>query len=319
MRTDFLLDEEVIILFTPFQCDLCHFRNVQGRDPILTNERDKLFLTCIRRALLDAFWSREPSTVDSNLFGMRKLSIIQDTLGITTMVPPMGPYCLEDKCGMGLAASILIRSLDPGRTGKYIQFSTAQTLRSVYSNVYHALSKHEDGRAVMAQDTRKIYSTDCPSYSYWFERFMRGLHKRMGEEVRSDYAVSAEVMTTAMSILDEEWERANSVKKRKQTVEIAWILISGYCCGLCGEEIMKLEASGFLKCLADGRVHPVSPHVVTTLLGRFKGETGERWHILPMVWVTRSGLKPGVWGDRLALSLRERNIERGFVFRNTRG
>jgi hypothetical protein len=31
------------------------------------NRKDKLLLQCIRRALLDAFWVREPSMVRANL------------------------------------------------------------------------------------------------------------------------------------------------------------------------------------------------------------------------------------------------------------
>jgi hypothetical protein len=45
-------------LMCPFQCDVCHFRNIQGRSPS-EDHHDKLFMLCIRRANLDALWSRE--------------------------------------------------------------------------------------------------------------------------------------------------------------------------------------------------------------------------------------------------------------------
>jgi hypothetical protein len=48
----------------PFQCDLCHFRNIQGRNPRpLTNRQDGLAMDCIWRTNLDAIWAREPSTI----------------------------------------------------------------------------------------------------------------------------------------------------------------------------------------------------------------------------------------------------------------
>jgi hypothetical protein len=50
-------------LLTHFQCEKCHFRNIQGRDPIRQDRGDELLMKCIRRASLDAFWSREDSTV----------------------------------------------------------------------------------------------------------------------------------------------------------------------------------------------------------------------------------------------------------------
>jgi len=48
-----------------FQGDLCHFRNIQRRDPVIRNVKDSLSLRCIRRANLDAMWAREPTTEKS--------------------------------------------------------------------------------------------------------------------------------------------------------------------------------------------------------------------------------------------------------------
>jgi len=35
------------------------------------------------------------------------------------------------------------------------------------------------------------------------------------------------------------------------------------------------------------------PHVVAALLGWFKGETGEKYHLIPLPVVTNSGIKVG--------------------------
>jgi len=56
-----------------FQCDLCHFRNIQRRDPLVGNVKDSLSLRCIRRANLDAMWAREPTTVGGNLREVKRL------------------------------------------------------------------------------------------------------------------------------------------------------------------------------------------------------------------------------------------------------
>jgi hypothetical protein len=56
-------DGDDFMLF--FQCDVCQFRNMQQRDPIETQE-DAFLLLCIRRAILDSFRSRKPSTVVGN-------------------------------------------------------------------------------------------------------------------------------------------------------------------------------------------------------------------------------------------------------------
>jgi hypothetical protein len=56
-------------LFCPFQCELCHFRNLQGRSPQVGSGLfgDVELLKYLRRVNLDTFWSREPSTVSHNL------------------------------------------------------------------------------------------------------------------------------------------------------------------------------------------------------------------------------------------------------------
>ncbi len=50
-------------LVTPFQCDRCHFINIMGREPLEDLSTDLRMLKCIRRANLDAFWSREAGTI----------------------------------------------------------------------------------------------------------------------------------------------------------------------------------------------------------------------------------------------------------------
>jgi hypothetical protein len=305
-------------LMCPFQCDLCHFRNIQKRDPLFGHRKDILLLQCIRRASLDAFWAREPSTVRANLRGAKRLEEIGDTLGMRAVCPTMGPYSEIDTFGMSLAVCILIRSLDPGKTEEYIQFSTARGLRSVYSNIYHASSQHQTGLAVMAQNTTRIWVTTCPSYGYWFERFMKGVHKRMGEEVRSDFALSIQVLHRILGHLDKEWTEARTVVIRQAVVELAMFLVAGFGLGLRGEEVVKMDIAGFMTYYEAGRDH-ASPHVMIPLLGRFKGETGERWHLLPIAWKTRSGIEAGSWAGRLLTSLLERNRRHGFVFSDKKG
>jgi hypothetical protein len=220
---------------------------------------------------------------------------------------------------MALAVSILLWSLDPGKMEDTIQFSTVRYLRSVYSNIYLASAELQTGMAVMAQGTSKTYVTDCPSYSYWFERFMRGVHKRMGEEVRSDYTLSVKVLHKILGNLDVCWREATAPARRKEVVEIAFFLVLSFCLGLRGEEVVKMDIGGFFTYFEAGRTHAEHPHVMVPLLGRFKGETGERWHLLPIVWKTRSGLEVGEWATRMRDSLHEQGRTHGFVFANSRG
>jgi len=55
-------------LLVPFQCDGCVFRRLRQVEPDSTSASDRvLFLMYIRRANLDAFWSRAPKTVSNEL------------------------------------------------------------------------------------------------------------------------------------------------------------------------------------------------------------------------------------------------------------
>lgn len=48
------------LMGVPYECDLCQFRNVKRRNPILSNESDGYTLLAIRRVNLDVFGSRAP-------------------------------------------------------------------------------------------------------------------------------------------------------------------------------------------------------------------------------------------------------------------
>jgi hypothetical protein len=100
-------------LIMPFQCDFCHFQNVYKRDPKGRKGSNLLSLRCIRRANLDALWEREPGIVAGNVSGAKRLHDIgTGILEIPSIIPPMGPFSLRDKFGMGVAMTMLLRSLD---------------------------------------------------------------------------------------------------------------------------------------------------------------------------------------------------------------
>jgi hypothetical protein len=60
-------------LMTPFQCDLCHFRKMMGRNPVLTLWSDREILEYVKQANVDAFWSQEVSTVAKNLSATKQM------------------------------------------------------------------------------------------------------------------------------------------------------------------------------------------------------------------------------------------------------
>jgi hypothetical protein len=79
----------------------------------------------IRRPNLDAFWSREPTTIGHNLSKVNRVLQISHELGLDKPpVPRLGPWPVEDKFGVGAAIVLLKHSLDPGVTETTVQYNT---------------------------------------------------------------------------------------------------------------------------------------------------------------------------------------------------
>jgi hypothetical protein len=97
---------------------------------------------------------------------------------------------------------------------------------------------------VMAKVTRKLVVTKCPTYGDFFERFIKGMHKRMGEIVKPDRALSIAVMKAICSHLEEEWLSPYS-DEWEIAMEGSFYLIAFFC-ALRGEEIPLADLYGIL-------------------------------------------------------------------------
>ena len=101
----------------PFECNLCHFRDMNKQDPVYGCRKDEDTYIVIRRAQLDIFWDREPSTVASNLSRLRRDYI--DTTTVFSLGDRVLPYLpsheVVDRVGMVpsiLPLSALLRKRD---------------------------------------------------------------------------------------------------------------------------------------------------------------------------------------------------------------
>ena len=118
-----------------------------------------------------------------------KIGKLGDSMGLANLFPATGPFPLKDTMGIGIAVYMLKRSLDKGRYRNNLQFETVRKLSSTYSNIWHS-SRKTLTTSVMARDIKKTYVTTCPTYGLWFERFILGMHKRMGAEAHQDQAIT---------------------------------------------------------------------------------------------------------------------------------
>lgn len=172
-----------------------------------------------------------------------------------------------------------------------------QSHPQAYGNMWRA-SVANLGGAVLAKDERKLYLTSCPTRSEWFERFMRGNKSRTGIMRRRNFGVSVETIKRFFEVLEEDWVSSRYEGTRQEIEDVALFVLLEYCGGLCGEEVPLLELSGVLRFWNETHRHRI-PHVMVTLKGRFKGEAGDRWHLLPLADHTRTGLPVRPWFCRV--------------------
>jgi hypothetical protein len=302
-------------LLTSFQCDCCQFQNIQRRNPVEESHQDRLFMMCIRRAILDSFWSRERGTVSGNRQeGMRHLSNC-DALGTNEPYQARGPFPVEDKCGIKTAVSLLLRSLDAGKNADTIQYETMRKLRSHMSNFVHT-TPGGLGATFIAEDGKGGTVSESPTNSDWFKRFMRGCHKRMGDIWIPDRALTIREILCCQTLLEADWELFDGdVDGRLRTALTAVMLIGGFTGALRGEEIVRMDLGAMRKHWNESMEHPDAPHVPLMLAGRFKREIGEKLFCQPLALVSKSGLQIRLWMFRLIEAYGNVGIVNGPVFR----
>jgi hypothetical protein len=301
----------------PFQCDLCHFRNIKGTDPGANPSKDLKLLIGIRRAILDSFWGRAESTVTNNFRDLKKIKTIGSSLGISNSLPNMGPFPLEDLWGMSVATTMLYRSLDSGIYRDTLQFSSTRKLRSAYSNLWGS-SVHTMTRGVMAKDTVKTFVTKCPTYSLWFERFIKGMHSRMGDDRRPDAAISTDVMLAIMNRVNIDFVEAERDFDERYYARAGLLFLGAYLGSLRGEEVPRIIRRHFIKLNEESMKHKKYPHAVLPLFGQFKGEQGiSRCYLRRIALHTKSGFNIGIWIQRV--SLIEKNSKTKYLFAKENG
>jgi hypothetical protein len=287
-------------LVTPFQCDLCVFRNLQHRNPIADNPKDELLLCCIRRANLDAVWGRESNTVRSTLAAAKQMTKLWKQVGVAPNFPALGPFPVGDSLGFGVAIAMLLKSLEPGRYSKeYQQFETIRKLRAGYSNIYMASVEGVTSLRTVGGDRVKHHLTASPTQSLWFERFAQGCVRRMGQDVRQDWAIPLAAMHALVTLLDKEWSEANDFARKELISSLGAFALIAFCGSFRGAEVFLVDLRGLKKYHKDLSESGELNHIIVPLLGRFKGEDNARYHLAPLASVTNSGLRVKLWVERL--------------------
>ena len=112
-------------LCSPFQCELCWFRNLEGKDPLPGVHNQAICL--IGQSNLDNMDGRAPSTIRGHL--METLTLVQNfgKCGLTLPLQPLGPLPLSDSTGMGEAIGMQLKLITAkGQIVANPQYDTVQ-------------------------------------------------------------------------------------------------------------------------------------------------------------------------------------------------
>jgi hypothetical protein len=245
----------------PFQCDLCHFRRLKGRDPFHGFWADDVTLLCIRRANLDAFWAREPDSVRANLREVREILSNGELLGID-MLGELGPYPFDDCFGMRPAIAFLLKSRKGGRHDHHqIQYSSARKVRSAFSNNFHA-SQAQLGALTFSAGKGHHFASCSVTNGMWYSRFQDGVHCHMGDVLKQDMAISIGVMLKLQELFERDYQESSG-EERQKIVEGATFALIAYCISLRGFEVPKID----LAALRENRVQ-IDPHRIGGVIAR---------------------------------------------------
>ena len=287
------------LMGVPFECDLCHFRNLTRRNPRWGEQQDEYTLTCVRRANLDAMWARATSTVRANLGRIRlDYRSARQVFSIYEPLPLLGWEKLEDRVGMGVAIMTLHSSLRPGKYCRHLQFDSMRKTPTWYGHLHRGGTEYSR-LTLFAQDERKVKTSTCPTDGEWFQRFKLGAKLRMGQIRKQNEAFTSGLILALDKVAEELWEASISEVDKEEIEATMTFVITTFCAALRQEEVSLLSLTRLLTFWEETTTQEKSPHILLTLHGRFKGETGVRWHCVPIALTTRSNLPVGKWIARL--------------------
>ena len=316
----FMIGRNGDFLVYPFQCDYCWFRNLEKRHYNANSYLDNLILGYIRRVNLDGMWARSPSTVASTKSGLCKLIRAWKEIGATIELPPLGPWPIDDKVGFRLAMGQLRISQREGKNQRtHLQYDTIRKLRSSYSHVHEvsANSVLSLVNSFRAQLGRVFTNSNSPTQSLLYVRFNHGLLLRMGRQTKRNIALDYEILHILLANLEKDISDKNNISPH----QLRWLsmvgcyLLTAFVLSLRGNEGFMVEAGGLQNHLSHGTgSDEYIPFIVIPLLGRFKNEDGEKWHLMMSASITGSGFHVRRWLERICIILEKENKILGPAF-----
>ena len=172
---------------------------------------------------------------------------------------------------MGLAITMLEKSLDKGRLTSYTQFDSCRPLRGAASSVYMASAQANEGRGTSKSLAGNIFhSQDDPMQSTLMERFAKGMKARMPVESARNLPLVGPVVKRMLDEIELEWALYFTPTPRKRALAmVAGYMAITYAYSLRGNEGFWVDGDSLVDNIDLGKHDSQTPHVVVALLGIF--------------------------------------------------
>jgi hypothetical protein len=150
---------------------------------------------------------------------------------------------------------------------------------------------------------------------------MLGCHTRIGDVTCQDRVLTIQEALVIQEVLEKDWADAvafeanpSRIAKLLKIALLGMAVTAGFSAALQGKEMSKSDLGGYIVYRSRSRTNQ-ERHVALALRGRFKGETGEKLHLVPLASLSASGITNAVWFDRVMNLYVAANIRNGPVFR----
>jgi hypothetical protein len=134
-----------------------------------------------------------------------------------------------------------------------------------------------------------------PTASVWFQWFMTGCKRRMGQDWRPNTAISNVLLHKVLSYSELKYKAAETFDETADWIVAGAYYATCYVCSLRGPEGLLVD----LEVLPENIVQENRNEVTVPLLGKVKGETDARQHLLHSVAVTSSNIPIKLWYQRM--------------------
>ncbi|KAL7526261.1 hypothetical protein ACHAXR_001401, partial [Thalassiosira sp. AJA248-18] len=294
-----------------FQCESCWLLNLEGRIPIGGAPMDDTYIKMIRRVNLDIINGRAQTTIRTHVSELVRTIKDCTSFGKTPAFAPRGPMPMKDTAGMGLAVKMVHRSCTAkGKLGA-IQWESLRKKRGTYSQVHETSPLGVQEVPSFSRGINKVKLSTCPSQSDDFSLFATGAERRMGYVSNADKALHIGAVVRVLELIQEE-----APSQPPQIANELWKCGAAIAVGLIGSlrgpEIWMLDLAGIwrhihkrkhgimpARPLAKGTDLFNAPHVYLALLGKFKGKTGAREHLVAVCNTYTSGVQARWWIEKL--------------------